>query len=371
MLLAGCASPLPKELTDPGVTPADLLAAESLFGAAELAPVPDADVLGLDADMRRFVAGHVNRRAPAERRLRQLLDAVIGEARLGVEYNERTYTAAETFRARQANCLSFTNLIVALGREAGLDVRFQEVDVPPDWSRAGDTLVLNRHIDALVTHLGGRDQVVDFNMRDFRTSYDRRVVSDARALAHYHTNLAVERMQAGNTADAVRHFRKAVAQDAGFTPAWVNLGTLYLREGQPRWAGAAWRHALALDPGEQVALSNLERLERDSGNLAAAEALDGMIRRHRMMNPYYRYHLAQEAFDDGDYDAAVGHLKFALRSKRNEDRFMALLGLAYLRQGDEVAARAWLARAAEVADDEGQRAQYHSKLEMLARIGAG
>jgi Flp pilus assembly protein TadD len=353
------------------VAPADLLRAEPLVGAAELPPVPDADVLGLDDDMRRFVAGHVNRRAQAERRLERLLDAVIGEAQLGVEYNERTHTARETFRAREANCLSFTNLVVALGREAGLDVRFQEVDVPPDWSRTGDTLVLNRHINALVTHTGGRDQVVDFNMRDFRATYDRRVVSDARALAHYYTNLAVERMQAGDTPGAVRHFRKAAAQEPGFTAAWVNLGTLYLREGHPEWAGAAWRHALALDPGEQVALSNLERLERDAGRPASADELARMISRHRMQNPYYRYHLAQEAFDAGEYRAAIGHLRFAVDQKRNEDRFMALLGLAYLRDGDEDAARSWLARAAAAAEDPGQRERYHTKLEKLARSGAG
>lgn len=370
-LLAGCASPLPKAWTEPAVTPAALLAAEPLVGAQPLAPVPDADLLGLDPAMGRFVADHVNRRAPAERRLQQLLDAVIGEARLGVEYNDRTYTAAETFRARQANCLSFTNLIVALGREVGLDVRFQEVDVPPDWSRAGDTLVLNRHINALVTGAGARDQVVDFNMRDFRASYDRRVVSDARAFAHYYTNLAVERMQAGDTAGAVRYFRKAAGQEPGFTATWVNLGTLYLREGQPEWAGAAWRHALALDPGEQVALSNLERLEREAGRLASADALGRLITRHRMMNPYYRHHLAQEAFDAGDYDAAIAHLRFAVRAKRNEDRFMALLGLAYLRQGDAEAARQWFAKAEAVAGDDALRARYHGKLEMLAPSGAG
>lgn len=371
VLLAGCTGPLPRELTEPAITPAELLRARPLVGEAELPPLPDAGVLVVDDAMRRFVADHVSPRVPAERRLRQLLDAMIGEARLGIEYDEHTYTAAQTFLARQANCLSFTNLIVALGREAGLTVAFQEVDVPPDWTRAGDMLVLNRHVNALVTPAGGRDQVVDFNLRDFRASYDRRVVSDARAVAHYHTNLAVERMQAGDAPGAVRQFRRALAMDPGFTAAWVNLGTLYLRAGQADWAGAAWRHALSLDPGEQVALSNLERLERDAGRSASADAIAGLIGAHRMRNPYYRYHLGQASFDRGDYAGAIAHLRYAVGRKRNEDRFMALLGLAYLRQGDAEAARQWLAKAEAVADDDALRAGYHSKLDMLSRSGAG
>jgi Flp pilus assembly protein TadD len=353
------------------ISPADLLRGEPLTGGVELPPVPDADVLGLDADMRRFVAENVSLRSPRDRRLRQLLEAVIGEDRLGVDYNDRTYTASEAFRLREANCLSFTNMFVALARQAGIVVSYQEVDVPPDWSRSGDTLVLNRHIDALVTGSGGRDQVVDFNIKDFRTSYDRRVVSDARAMAHYYSNIGVERMQAKDTAGALRYFRKAVTQDAGFTPAWINLGALFLRAGHADWARAAWWHALEIDAGELVALSNLERLERDQGRLEAANELQQRIGRHRLQNPYYRFFLAQSAFDEQDYAAAIGHLKIAVRLKKNEDRFLALLGLSYLRQGDVELAESWLARAEAAAGDDEQQRDYHSKLEMLKRIGAG
>ena len=49
-------------------------------------------------------------------------------------YDEITRTASETFRARRGNCLSFSNMFVAMARDVGLDVQFQEVEIPPDWT---------------------------------------------------------------------------------------------------------------------------------------------------------------------------------------------------------------------------------------------
>jgi len=186
----------------------------------------------------------------------------------------------------------------------------------------------------------------------------------------YYSNLGAERLQAGAYVEALRYLRKAIAQDGAFTAAWVNLGTLYLRHGEPDHARAAWLYALRLDPGEVVAMSNLERQYRERGDLRSADELAARIERHRMQNPYYRYYLARQAFERQDYATAIGHMKFATRVKPNEDSFFALLGLSYLRQGDAEAARHWIARAAEVAQ-EAERGAYHSKLEMLKRAGAG
>jgi tetratricopeptide (TPR) repeat protein len=373
MLAAGCAAPMPiPDARGAAIAPADILRAEPLTGSVDPAPLPDADALGLDPDMRRFIAEHVSMQARPERRLRQLVEAVIDSSELTVEYNERTYTAAEAFRLREANCLSFTNMFIALAREAGLNASYQEVDIPPDWTRSGDMLVLNRHINALITADDrSGDHIVDFNMADFRAPYDRRKISDARAMAHFYSNIGVERMQAGEPSEALRYFRKAIEQEPGFAPAWINLGILYLRAGVTDFARAAWWHALELSPGEQVAMSNLERLYRQQGDVAMADDLRDRIEGYRMRNPYYRYYLAREAFDREDYDEAIGHLKFAVRENKTEDRFLALLGLSYLRRGDREAARRWIARAEEAASEDDARSGYHSKLELLRRADTG
>lgn len=341
------------------------------IAGADAALPADADVLALDEEMRGFLAAHVDPTAPPNERLRQLLEAVMASGRLDVRYDNLTLTAAETFRRREGNCLSYTNLFVALARAAGVEARFQEVDVPPDWTQEGDAMVLNRHVDALVDSGDGRDRVVDFNVAEFRTSYDHRPISDERAFAHFHSNLGVERMQAGDSGGALGHFRRALGHDAGFAPAWINLGTLYLRAGYPDQAEATWRHALHIDAGETVALSNLERLYRQRGQFEAADSLRARIARHRAQNPYYRYFLARQAFAAADYDAAIAHLRFAIGRKENEDRFYALLGMSYLHRGDAQAAQRWMARAAEVAADEELQRHYQDKLERLRGASTG
>ena len=78
-----------------------------------------------------------------------------------------------------------------------------------------------------------------------------------------------------------------------------------------------------------------------------------------------------QAFDLQDYDTAIAHLKFAVRQKKTEDRFFALLGLSYLRRGDPEAARVWITRAEEAAGNSELRSGYHSKLELLQRANRG
>lgn len=364
-LLAGCAAQT--HSVPPGITPAMLVEGGPLTGGAEPPALADVDILGIDPEMRHFVAERVAPRGPDSRRLRELLRALLHDTGVVIEYQDQTHTAAETFRLHQANCLAFTNLFVALAREAGLTVHFQEVDVPPDWSVSGDLLIQNRHINTLVEIGKRRRQVVDFNMGDFRAAYPRRVISDDRARAHYYSNVGVERMEAGETALALQHFRRAIELDPEFVPAWTNLGTLYRRANWPDWAEAAWRHALDLAPQEYVAMSNLERLYRVTGRLSAADEFRSRIEWHRQQNPYYRFQLAEAAFLAADYDDAIRHLRFAISRKANEDRFYALLGLAYLRRGDATSALRWMARAEEVAGDETLKHSYHSKLEALRR----
>ncbi|MEZ5565673.1 MAG: transglutaminase domain-containing protein [Gammaproteobacteria bacterium] len=374
LLAAGCTTRLPVDdplLQPQAISPQRLLAGAPLTGGVEPNSVPLADILGLNDEMRRFVTDHVPAESGSQWRLRALLRALLEDAGYTIEYEDRTYTAAEAFRLRRANCLGFTNMFVALAREAGLTVHFQEVDVPPDWSQNAAGLVQSRHVNTLVVAEDGSERVVDFNMADFRTSYDRRMISDARAAAHFYNNDGVDRMAAGDRLAALQYFRMAIDADGSFAPVWINLGALYSRAGYPAWAEAAWLHTLTLAPHEYVAMSNLERLYRDAGRSAAADKLAARIKHFRNANPYYRYQLAEQAFSRGDYRKAIAHLRFAVQKKPNEDRFYALMGLAWLREGDADRAQRWMARAEAVAQDDELKNHYHGKLERLRSSQVG
>lgn len=364
-LSVGCASVRPAPSRG-AITVDELLAGAPLAPAPDAAPlVEDHEVLLVSPEMRAFLDRHVAPGADRVFRLRQLGNAIIRGGSFRLEYDETTRTASATFHARRGNCLSFSSMFVAMARHLGLSAQYQEVDSPPDWSFRDDSFVLNRHVDVLVDLGKGGEHVVDFNMDDFRTSYDRRRISDARALAHYYNNVAVERMQAGDTASALGYFRKAADNDASFSPAWTNLGILYMRKGHPAYAEAAHLQALKADPSDLVAVSNLASLYGRQGDRERAAAYRRRVIDHRRQNPYYRFQLAREAFRAEDYAAAIGYLKDAIRMKKNEDQFYFLLGLSYLKKGDAQAARRWLSRAEEVAATDALKRRYASKMDIL------
>jgi tetratricopeptide (TPR) repeat protein len=366
-LSLGCATMRP----DPGratVTVDELLAGAPLVATPDTAPpVAEDEVLLVSPEMQAFLDRHVARRAGSVSRLRQLVGAILDEKSLGLEYDESTRTAAETFRARRGNCLSFSSMFLAMARRAGLRAYYQEVDTPPDWTLRNEVLVLNRHVNVLVDTGRGGDHEVDFNLDGVQTRDHRRRISDARALSHYDNNVAIERMQAGDAAAAFRYLRRAVRREPAFAPAWTNMGILYRRQGHLAHAEAAYLQALAADGRDLVAMSNLTRLYEQLGDHERAAGYRRRVTRHRDRNPYYRFQLAREAVLARDYDAAISHLHYAVDHRRDEDRFYFLLGVSYAGKGDVAAARKWFARAERIAGTDALKRSYASKAGSLLK----
>ncbi|MGB5630068.1 MAG: tetratricopeptide repeat protein [Woeseiaceae bacterium] len=343
----------------------ELLRAEPLTGPTDVPELEDIDVLALDQDMRDFLNEHVNPNRGYFLKMHDLIYAMISDGTFGLEYDESTRTAEETFHARHGNCLSFTNMFVAMAREVGIDASFQEIEIPPSWSVDGDTYTLSRHVNVFIDLGAGYSREVDFNIDDWRGRYERRLISDERALAHYYSNIGAEYLRKDAPLEALRYFRKALAVDPKFAPAWSNLGALYSDEGHYSYAEAAYVRALRVDPHELVAMSNLGQLYTFKGQLDLADWYNEKSDRHRMRNPYYRYDLAESAFVAEDYETAIKHLKYSLRKEKNEDTFYFLLGLSYLQLGNEAAARKSLEKAELTARDVGLKNNYHSKMESL------
>ena len=353
------------------ITTGMLLDASPLAAGVELEDLSQVDMLELSPGMIVFLDRWVDRHEGDYFKLRRLLYAVVGDGTFDLIYDDTTRTAQETFRDQRGNCLSFTNMVVAMSRYLDLDAKYQEVLVPPDWSVADQTFILSKHVNVLVDLDFGLDQMIDFNMYDFRLSYDRQVISDARARAHYFNNIGVEHMLEEGTLLALANFREGIREDAFFSPIWVNLGILYNREGYPNYAEAAYLKALDVDDASQVAMSNLAALYQQEGRTELAARYLKEVESHRMQNPYYRYQLARTAFDAGDYRTAISHLKFAIKKNKNDDNFYFLISLSYLNSGEKEAAERWMKKAEEVAEMDVDKKKYHRKLDMLMSDGTG
>ena len=114
-----------------------------------------------------------------------------------------------------------------------------------------------------------------------------------------------------------------------------------------------------------MAMSNLADLYQSQGKEEQAKRYLSRVREHRMGNPFYRFRLANIAFNDGDYKSAIKNLKYAIRQKNDEDRFYYLLSLSYLMAGNKPQAQRWMQEAQEVARATKDKQRYNRKLELL------
>jgi tetratricopeptide (TPR) repeat protein len=323
------------------------------------------DMIEMTPEMMAFVDSYVGDAQNRYTRMKRLVYAVMGEGKFELIYDDKTRTAQETFHDARGNCLSFTNMFIAMVRYVDIHAEYQEVDIPPDWSLVGQSFLFSQHVNVLVDLGVGERRIVDFNIFDFHVMYEKRLISDARARAHYFSNIGVDHMFKGDTAQAYANFRQALLEDSTFSPAWINMGVLHRRESYPAYAEAAYEQALEIDQFNLNAMSNLANLYDEEGLVKLAEFYSEKVERHRMNNPYYRYHLAQKAVIDGDYNAAIEHLDFAISEREEESRFYFLMSLSYLMSGDKDKADTLMAKAQELAGDDADKQHYQSKMDRL------
>ena len=360
--LAACAGqpPVDREVQ---LSRSDLLSGMALgLGAGDY--ISATDTLAVNDDMRDFLARRIPAGAADQQKVELILGAILEDG-LHLNYNNfKTLTAEEAFYQREGNCLSFTNLFVALAREAGVKADFQEVQVPPNWTMRGDTYMYNLHLNVLV-NLPGNEQVIDFDMSSYDNEYNRRLISDDAALAQYHNNMGVHWLSEGEIETAFQHMRVALELRPHTGYFWTNLGTVYRRGGHLPEAEAAY--LTAIDQGlEPTAMSNLARLYSQIGQPELADYYRSRVEIYRGKNPYYLFHLAEEAYAQAEYSRAESLLRKAIHYREDEQEFYRLLGLSHLQQGDKAAAERRFRQAAELAKDPVERQRINHKLHLLA-----
>ncbi|WOX04783.1 tetratricopeptide repeat protein [Microbulbifer pacificus] len=363
LLLAGCGgmSPAPE-------SPIDLpwlLSGEALFAEpVEPESLPDDDILGLEPQLRGYLA----QVAPGESPQQRLVALLRGfENRdFTVQYQaDRTLTASETYYQQQGNCMAFTVMMVAMARELGADAYFNQVEVPPVWEHAeSHTFVVYRHINMVSETSRGR-RVVDFNLAAYDPVYDQRKLTDTEAFAQYYSNRGLEWMQQGDMRQAFLYLRKALVLRPQSSDLWANLGAFYSRNRQQLAAEQSYLQALQLQHDHTIAISNLERLYRQQQRFVLADHYADKARRHREQNPYYLYYQARNAYDHGDYKVAKRQLKRALWQYQNDHRFHFLMGLTSYRLGDIEDSREHFTAAFSLAENPGTQQAYNRKLEYL------
>ncbi len=366
--LVGCASAPPA-----GLTTAQLLHDGLFRPPAER--VDPAQALALSAPMRRF-ADEVLSATHRPRDPRQaLLAALRARDQLQLDYDDgRTRNAAEAFDKRAGNCLSLVLMTAAFARHLDLPLRYQSVQVRPQYSRDHELTLVAGHVNLVlatrqlspVRDAGPADELtVDFvppsDLRGVRV----RPLAEATVLAMYTNNRAAESLAAGRNDEAYAWARESVLLDPAYLPGINTLAVVYLRAGHLAEAESALQHVLATAPEDEGALSNLVvTLQRDGRHAQAAAAAERLAR----VQPYPPFHfldLGRLALQEGRLDQARELIQRELRRQpfQHEAHFWA--AMVDVQLGDTPAAEKHLRLAAEHGGSPQQQARYSAKLAAL------
>ena len=311
--------------------------------------IESVDLLRMTPEMRSFVEEFGGETNGTDSRAWSLTYAALDPFLLAFDYDPLvTVPADEAFGNRRGNCLSFSNMFIAMARDAGLKAWYQEVKIAPKWSNVNDTMLVNKHVNAVIFESGKR-YTVDVSRRSRKAFEVSRRLSDQEAQAQYYSNLGADELIAGNLPQAYAYFRKALETDPQNAYLWSNLGVVLKRNEQIEDALLAYHTALKIDPDQSVALNNLYTYYDEIGDSRNADLIRDRVEYNRRKNPYYLHYKAEIALEENRYADATELLKRAINIDDEEYRFYYTLARSQYYQGKTQLALDTLERARELA----------------------
>ncbi len=328
MLLQACASQ--SITTFPEDEASHLLDGQALFGETIPAANP-VDIMNLSPEMAAFVDDDISGSKSSYVRFRRLIKRLIEEGHFDNPYDANAnFSASETFSERRGNCISYTNMFVALAREAGLEAKYQLVRARPDWGAESGFLIRSNHVNVLIDPIfipgsENSQMIVDFNRAIPLDEDDQNteVISDEFAQALYYSNMAMDYLRSGDTRTAFAHLKRAIQTDATNYDLWNNLGTIYSVADRNDLAERVYRTVLEMEHNNKTAMSGLAKTLVNQERFEEAAEYEKAVARYQQRNPYYHYAVAQQAYHSELFDEALVAINDAIDIKKTS-RFYAL-----------------------------------------------
>jgi len=352
LLLSGCMSMSNPYWDRQQGVPYDLVTGEAVFGEeVRAAEVPEADILAVTPQMQAYVDDALSGGRYMSARFKHIMKGLLRDGYFKASYQpNRTNTAAETFEQKAGNCLSYTNMFIALARASGLDARYQIVDVPPSWDADSGYLIRYTHVNVLLKGVRldkayGEDFTVDFNEVHPDMDDPARVIDDDHASALFYANRSVNLFREGENRQAFAYLRRAIELVPDNMDFWLNLGAFYAKLEYYNEAIRAYERVLQLDRHNRGAMSGLGRAYQVLGDNERADYYIDQVKRYRDSNAYYHFAIAQTEFEKERYVEALNAINTAIDLKKRNGRFYFMKGLTEQKLGNVEAAKESFKRA--------------------------
>lgn len=261
---------------------------------------------------------------------RLLQNLLLSPAFLDIEYmRSDNFTASEVFDLRSANCISFSNLYIAMARHYGMDASYQLIEKYPQWAKDGNLVFMDIHVNASVKLSNSQRYLVDISQPDANDQTQQKgtakLIDDEVASALFYSNLSVRAFAAGDIVEAYKMIVWSLHLASDQAMFWSNLGPIYRANSQFKDAEKAYLMALKLDPQSYSVLNNLAVLYREMDRGDDYENYLAKTLALRQKNPYFYFHLAHVSKEEGDYQQAIKHLRKAIKLKDDVPEFYDLL----------------------------------------------
>ena len=339
-LVTGCKSTYVKKL--PPSTNAESLLNDQIFPNHQQIEIESQqEIFALDDTMMALAKRKLKPIKNIKKRSVRLVEHLFEEENIGLEYKSTAnYTAQETYYAQSANCMSLTILAYVLAKESGLDVEFQEIDVPEYWVRNGQYSMLTGHINLKLIkpdtrnsiYLWGSDILeIDFDPTISKKKFDKKIIDKNTVIAMFYNNKGANALALHDSDRAYRYFKESISYDPYHAATWSNLAILYRQSGNLDLAEQSYKHAIAIKEDNLTALTNLALLYRLQGKHEVAHNIEADIHNKRRKNPYYHALLADEAFARENYPIAMKYYRSAIKLNKQEHSFYFGLAKTYFK----------------------------------------
>jgi len=361
--------------------------------------IPDVDILAINHDIKSLLDDRVIKIKNSGKRMEVLKDILFQKVRYDtLDDSYGVKTAQETFDTGTGNCLSFSNLFIAMARYAGLEAKFQEIPTLPNWTRDGEVLFFTRHIGVSIDTAGKFDQItqlkmsIDNDVYIFSREFTRyfllpstlspgapdvnplsfHEIPDYRAFAQYYNNIGSKRLAEGKNAEAFRYYVKAIKTDPELSFAWSNLGVIYRRNKQFDAAETAYFQGFSVTRGPRdtsilTIMSNLARLYDLRGDTEKVAFYESLVASFREKNPYYQYAAAKTAYNEALYKKSVKRFEQAIRLKDDEHLFYYGLALTSLKMGNIKKAEKNISLAIRYSRNDEKKAYYEQVRDIVRK----
>ena len=333
------------------------------------------EIFQLDNEMRAMVQAKLINNLSAQKKAYTLLKHLFNDENIALTYDgNANITASQVYHGKVANCMSLTILAYALADEAGMNISFQEVEVPEYWVRNGQYNLLTGHVNLLVKESedvnrrivwGNKTTKIDFDPFVAKKSFPSHIITKQTLSAMFYNNKGADALIDHNYPLAYQYLKQATLTDNYFSSAWGNLGILYKFSGQYDMAEKVYSHAISLNKENLTSLSNLALLLNMQGRISEAQPIEDYIHKVRVKNPYYHTLLGNEAYFSKSYQQALQHYKKAIDLDDEQHEFFLALAKVYYMQGKLVSSQNAIKKAIALTKAKETKELYIAKLNFL------